>query len=105
MTFMYVTVALALVTATMMLLLSRRDPKTFKKNLWWPLALIALAAIQGYAAYRENLAAVEIERVRVEIEAIKKDAATGRKLTSDEAQKRSDRLMELSERLDAVRRR
>ena len=105
MTFMYVTVALALVTATMMLLLSRRDSKTFKKNLWWPLALIALAAIQGYAAYRENLAAVEIERVRVEIEAIKKDAATGRKLTSDEAQKRSDRLMELSERLDAVRRR
>ncbi len=105
MTFTYITVALALGTATLMLVSSRRDPKKFKQNLWWAFALFALAAVQGYAVYRENLASAKLQRVRVEIEAIRTEVAAGRPWTAEEAKMRSDRLKELSERLNAVRRR
>ena len=105
MAFMYITSALALGIAGVMLLTSRRNPKTFARNLWLALALAALGGVQGYAAYRENLVAVELAQTRVEIEAIKADVSTGRPLTSDMIKKRSDRLNELSERLETIRRR
>ena len=105
MAFMYITVALALGLAAVMLLMSRHNPKTFTRSLWWALALVALGGFQGYAAYRENLVKVELEQTRIEIEAIRADVSNGRGLTSEEIKKRSDRLKELSERLETIRRR
>lgn len=105
MNFTYITVAIALGTAALILVTSRSDPKIFNKNLWWAFALLALATVQGFAIYREHLASVEISRVRVEIEAIRADVATGRLWTAEETKQRSERLKELSERLEVVRKR